>query len=97
VRETVVTCVGCYGDLADMIEAYRQGLEEVDERPVSTEQAISAWYEEVYGPAIETIHKNNLLAQFPNRTEADLLIWAWRNSTALEELVLQDGNPPGGD
>jgi uncharacterized ParB-like nuclease family protein len=97
VREIVFTCVDCYGDLVDMIEAVRRGLEEVDEHPVSTEQAVSVWYEEVYRPAIETIQKNNLLAQFPNRTEADLLIWAWKNSKALEELILEDENTTGGD
>ena len=76
-----------------MIETYRQGLEEMDEKPVSIGQAVSAWYEEVYVPAIKIIEKNNLLARFPNRTEADLLLWAWKNNKVLEELVLEDENP----
>ena len=80
----------------DMIGTYRQGLEEVDGKPVSIEQAVSAWYEEVYGPAIEIIQKNNLLARFSNRTKADLFIWAWKNNKVLEELVLEDENPPSG-
>ena len=33
VREIVFTCPDCYGDLMDMIETYRQGLEEADENP----------------------------------------------------------------
>ena len=90
VREIVFTCPDCYGDLMDMIEIYRQGLEEVDDNPVSFEQAVPAWYEEVYGPAIEIIQKNKLLARFSNRTEADLFIWAWKNNKLLEELVLED-------
>jgi uncharacterized ParB-like nuclease family protein len=94
VREIAFTCVDCYGDLADMIETYRQGLEELDGHPVSTEQAVSAWYEDVYGPAIDVIQKKELLARFPNRTEADLFIWAWKNNQALEELVLEDEDPP---
>jgi uncharacterized ParB-like nuclease family protein len=97
VREIVFTCPDCYGDLLDMIEAYRQGLEETDENPVSFEEAVSAWYEEVYGPAIEIIQNNNLLAQFSNRTEADLFMWAWINNKALEELVLEDENRSSGD
>jgi hypothetical protein len=67
---------------------------EVDEYPVSTEQAVSAWYEEVYSPVIKTIQKNDLLARFSNRTEADLFIWVWKNNKVLEELVLEDENPP---
>jgi hypothetical protein len=92
VREIVFTCPGCYGDLLDLIETYRQGLEEVEEKPVSFEQAVSAWYEELYGPAIEIIQKYNLLARFPNRTEADIFVWAWKNNKALEELALEDEN-----
>jgi hypothetical protein len=92
VREIVFTFTDCYGDLLDMIETYRQGLEEMEEKPVSIEQAVSTWYEEVYGPAIEIIQNNSLLDRFSNRTEADLFIWVWRNNKALEELVLEDEN-----
>jgi uncharacterized ParB-like nuclease family protein len=90
VREIAFTCPDRYGDLVDMIEAYRQGLEELKGGRVSIEQAIPAWYEEVYIPAIKTIHKNDLLARFSNRTEADLFIWAWKNNKAVEELVLEE-------
>ena len=97
VREIVFTCLECYGDLLDMIETYRQGLQEADETPVLTEQAVSAWHEEVYRPVINIIQKNNLLARFSNRTEADLFVWAWKNSKIIEELVLEDENPPCGE
>ncbi len=93
VGEIIFTCPDCYGDLLDMIETYRQGLEKATENPVSFEGAVPAWYEEVYGPSIEIIQKNNLLARFSNRTEADLFIWAWKNNKLLEELALEDENP----
>jgi hypothetical protein len=93
VREILFTCPDCYGDLLAMIERYRQGLEEAAGKPVSFEEVVSDWYEEVYGPAVEIIQKNDLLARFPNRTEADLFIWAWKNNKVLEELVFEDGNP----
>jgi uncharacterized ParB-like nuclease family protein len=97
VHEIVFTCPDCYGDLLCMIETYSQGLEEVNEKPVSFEGAVSAWYEEVYGPCIEIIQNNNLLTQFPDRTEADLFLWAWKNNKRLEELVVEEENPPSGD
>jgi uncharacterized ParB-like nuclease family protein len=97
VREIVFTCPDCYSELVDMIETYRQGLEEANRKPVSFEGAVSAWYEEVYGPCIEIIQKNSLLDRFSNRTEADLFVWAWKNNKVLEELVLEDENPSSGD
>lgn len=97
VREIVFTCSGCYRDLMDMIETYRQGMEEVEGGPVSTEQAVSAWCEEVYGPGLKKIRESNLLARFPKRTEPDLFIWAWKNNRVLEELALEDEDPPIGD
>lgn len=89
-REIVFTCPGCYGALADMIERYRQGLEQAGKGPVSAERAASAWYEDIYQPAIEAIRSSDLLAQFPKRSEADLFIWAWENNKVLEELAIDD-------
>jgi uncharacterized ParB-like nuclease family protein len=93
VREIVFTCPECYSELVDMIETYRQGLEEANKKPISFEEAVSAWYEEVYDPCIEIIQKTNLLARFSNRTETDLFVWAWKNNKRLEELVLEDEKP----
>jgi uncharacterized ParB-like nuclease family protein len=95
-RQIAFTCPDCYGDLVGMIETYRLGLEQAGEKTIAFEEAVSAWYEEVYGPAIEIIQINNLLARFSNRTEADLFIWAWKNNKVLEELTLEDENLAGG-
>lgn len=82
-----VTTAGCYRDLADQIETYRQGYENIWKRPMTYEEAFSAWYAEVYAPAVEAIHKHDMLAQFPDRTEADLFIWTWQNNQSLEDLT----------
>ena len=94
VQEIVLTCARCYEDLASMIEAYRRGLDEAGAGPVSTEQAVSGWYSEVYAPAIAGIRQNDLLARFPDRTEADLFIWAWKNNQDLEEMARAEGIAP---
>lgn len=93
VREIVFSCPACYGDLLEMLESYRQGLEEASGDSVSLEQAASTWSDEVYGPAIETIRREKLLDRFPQRTEADLFLWAWKNNKLLEEQVLEDEDP----
>lgn len=71
-----------------MLEAYRRGVEQARGEPVTMQQTLGGWYEEVYAPAIAGIRKNDLLAKFPNRTEADLFVWAWQNNRDLEEMAL---------
>ena len=90
----VFTCSGCYEDLSTQIETYRQQKQAVDGTPYSFEQAFPEWCEEVYGPAMDAIRQNDLVSQFPDRTDADLFIWAWQNNQAIEDLELDDTQPP---
>ena len=39
------------------------------------EDAVSSWYDNIYLPVVEAIHKYGLLEDFPKRTEADLYLW----------------------
>lgn len=96
-RNITFTCHDCYGDLMEMIDIYHQGQQEAAAEPVSLEQSVFDWYEEVYVPAVALIRDNDLLARFPQRTEADLFIWAWKNNQAIEELVLQEDPTAGQD
>jgi hypothetical protein len=81
------TCPGCFKELSDQIEAYRQGYEDSWRLPMSYEEAFAAWHKEVYAPAVKAIRENDMLADFPERTEADLFIWTWQNNQTLEELA----------
>ena len=45
----------------------------------------------------EAIRQNDLAAQFPERTEADLFIWSWQNNKAIEELELDDTEAPAAE
>jgi len=90
----VFTCSGCYDDVTEQVEIYRQGAQAMGETSMTFEQAFSSWHDEVYEPAIEAIRHNDLIAQFPDRTEADLYIWAWQNNKVLEDLDQQDISTP---
>ncbi len=85
-QSMVFTCSGCYETVSEQIERYRLGAEAAWKEPVTREVAFKRWYEEVYEPSLEAIRRHDLLAQFPERTEGDLFIWAQKNSLALEEL-----------
>jgi hypothetical protein len=81
------TCTGCYKELSEQIEAYRQGYEDSWRMPMSYEEAFAAWYKEVYAPSVKAIREHDMLADFPDRTEADLFIWTWQNNQTLEDLA----------
>lgn len=85
----VLSCAGCYRDLGGQLEAYRSGMEARDGRPVTAEEAFVAWHDEVYQKALKAIRKEGLVSMFPERTEADLFIWSWQNSQALEAAVAE--------
>ena len=42
---------------------------------LSWDEAVASWYDNIYLPVVEAIHRHNLLESFPNRTEADLYLW----------------------
>ncbi len=42
---------------------------------MSWEEAVASWYDNIYQPVIEAIHRYHLLDAFPHRTEADLYLW----------------------
>jgi hypothetical protein len=83
------TCSGCYSVVAEQVERYRQGMETLQDAPMSSDDAFERWHEEVYDPAIEAIRRNNLLEQFPGRTEGDLFIWAQQNGAEIEVLEVE--------
>ncbi|MDX1417179.1 MAG: hypothetical protein R3293_23435 [Candidatus Promineifilaceae bacterium] len=80
------TCAGCFGVLTKQIEDYREGVERLEERPVSFSEAFSAWNDEVYAPSIAKIRENQLIDKFPDRTEADLFVWTSQHSDELENI-----------
>jgi len=88
-NEIQFTCAGCYSDLQGQIETYREGIKNKTGKTVSFEQAFQAWHNEVYNPAVESIRNDQLVSMFPERTEADLFIWSWQNSSDLKAEELE--------
>ena len=96
-RAMTFTCSGCYEEVSQQVETYRQQKAFMQDKPYTFEQAFPEWYAEVYEPSLEAIRENDLLSQFPERTEADLFVWSWRNNQAIEKLEQHDAEtPPAG-
>jgi hypothetical protein len=73
------TTPGRYREVEYQIALYRQALETIDEEPISYEDAVTAWYDMIYTPAVQVIQQSAIIDYFPGRTEADLFAWIWRH------------------
>jgi nucleotide-binding universal stress UspA family protein len=82
-----VTAPGRYWQLETCIEAQRYLLGQETGQDISAETAIHAWYEQVYLPVIELIREQNILRDFPDRTETDLFLWLLKHRVNLEKQL----------
>lgn len=81
----VFTSPGRYTELLAQIYNLQETLSQIDDEPMTDNEAVTAWYEMIYLPIIQIIHESNLLAAFPGRTEADLFVWVSRHRELLRE------------
>ncbi|MBN1657300.1 MAG: hypothetical protein JXA93_02810 [Anaerolineae bacterium] len=78
-----LTQPGGYEDLVREIEAFQQALSEIDRCEIPFDEAVTLWSELRYVPIVEIIREREALAEFPDRTEADLYLWLSRNRQEL--------------
>lgn len=82
--DLTLTEPGQYGKLLEHISVHRYFMGIDLDRPVSYEEAVAHWYDEVYLPIAKSIRENGLLKGFPGRTEADLYLWLVEHRSLLE-------------
>ncbi|MCB0031876.1 MAG: universal stress protein, partial [Anaerolineales bacterium] len=82
-----LTACNKYDKLLERIERYQGFLSEAFDRPVSLPDAAEAWYDSVYQPTLEIIHRQGILRDFPDRTEADLFVWLFEHQDDLKEYT----------
>ncbi len=79
--------LGLYGNLLIQIEQFRQEESTEIEQRVTLQEAAKHWYYEIYTPVVDQIHKEGLLNEFTNRTEADLFLYATYHKMAKSRLT----------
>lgn len=77
---------GSYGKLLDQIAVHRWYLGEQHQQEVPYLEAVASWYDHVYMPLINAIREQNILAQFPDRTETDLFLWIVEEQAILHDI-----------
>jgi len=80
-----ITVPGQYLTLLDHINVHRYFMGIDFQRPITFEEAVTHWYDQVYLPVVEAIRKQGILREFPNRTETDLYIWISEHRAQLEQ------------
>jgi hypothetical protein len=79
------TIAGGYDRLLEHIAVHRYFMGIDGQSDVSETEAVTDWYDTVYLPIIEAIREQNVLADFPGRTEADLYLWLMDHLHYLRE------------
>lgn len=82
-----MTVPGQYPTLVEQIEAHSAFMGIEQKREVPAKEAAGSWYDRVYLPLLLRIREQELLQEFPGRTEADLWSWLWEHRLALEEAL----------
>lgn len=83
---------GQYEKLLEHISTHRWYLGIEAKREVGYREAVASWYDRVYSPTVEAIRRVAALADFPNRTEADLYLWITEHHWYLHEKGLPKGH-----
>jgi nucleotide-binding universal stress UspA family protein len=82
-----VSAPGKYLSLMEHISVHQYFMGIDFRRPISQDEAVRHWYENVYLPVVGVIRKRGLLREFPGRTEVDLYLWlAEYRSILADEL-----------
>ncbi|MCR4408557.1 MAG: DUF4032 domain-containing protein [Anaerolineae bacterium] len=81
---------GHYRTLIEHIATHRYFMGLDQQREISWEEAVAHWYDTLYLPIVRLIREQNVLADFPHRTEADLYLWIMDHRYYLSERFGKD-------
>lgn len=76
---------GGYARLLEHIVVHRYYMGLALKREISWEEVVGDWYDNLFMPIAVIIREQNILADFPNRTEADLYLWIMDHHHYLQE------------
>jgi len=78
---------GQFEKLLEHIDVHRWYLGEQRGSEVSYAEAAKSWYENVYLPLVAIISEQDILTDFPGRTETDLYLWIISHQWILRESM----------
>jgi hypothetical protein len=85
-----VSVPGQYRKLKEHISVHRYFMGIERGGPIPYEEAVTHWYDAVYLPVVRIIREQDLLHDFPDRTEADLYLWILEHRAELGKVLGQE-------
>lgn len=85
-----LTIPGMYERLLEHIRVHRWYLGEQRQADAPEREAVSSWYDNVYLPMARIVREQQLLQEFPGRTEGDLYVWIIENLEKLRQAYGSD-------
>jgi hypothetical protein len=79
------TLPGQYDRVLEHIDVHRWYMGEKRGAEVPYPEAVASWFDSVYSPLIEIIREQDVLKEFPGRTETDLYLWIIKHQWYLRE------------
>jgi hypothetical protein len=83
----IASLPGKYEKLLNHINVHHYYLGLERQNDVDYSEAVTSWYDHVYMPLIELIREEDILQDFPNRTETDIYIWTMDHRGETEEEI----------
>ncbi|MEA3326403.1 MAG: universal stress protein, partial [Chloroflexota bacterium] len=81
----LLTYPGQYETLKEHIRVHRHYMGNEQQREIPIQEATRHWYDLVYSPIIDIIREQEILQEFPERTETDLYIWLLDHQSYMEK------------
>lgn len=82
-----VTAPGQYRILKEQIEVHRHWLSQKEDQPISYQEAVTHWYDDLYLPTVQIIRQRGILRDFPERTETDLYVWLSKHQVEMKQAL----------
>ena len=79
------TLPGQYDRILEHIAVHQWYMGEKRKAEAPYLESVASWFDNVYSPLIEVIREQNVLKEFPGRTETDLYLWIIKHQWHLRE------------
>jgi Domain of unknown function (DUF4032) len=84
--EIRITVPGLYERILEHISVHQWYLGEEKKQELPFAEAVVSWYQQVYFPLVKIIREQEIISEFPGRSESDLYLWIIEHQAQLKQI-----------